>query len=76
MYKLQSMKEEYGFGFAYKATPPNLREVSFDIPTEEAGGFDPGRQKAIVEKYQGIEKLQKDLVSQVGALASSRIVLD
>ena len=76
LYKLQSMKEEYGFGFAYKATPPNLREVSFDIPTEDAGGFDPGRQKAIVEKYRAIEKLQKDLVSQVEALASSRIVLD
>ena len=76
LYKLQSMKEEYGFGFAYKATPTNLRGVSFDIPATPAGRFDPSRQQAIVERYRAIEKLQKDLVGHVETLSSSRIVLD
>ena len=76
LYKLQSMKEEFGFCFAYKATPNNLRDVFVDIPVSPSGGFDRERQLATVEKHQKITNLKKELFEHVEALTLSRVVFD
>ena len=74
-YKLQSMKEEYGFGFAYKATPSNLKDVSVDVPVLASGRFDRDSQQAIVDSHAAIDNVQKELEAIIRTLSSSRVVV-
>jgi len=75
-YKLRTMKSVYGFCFAYKATPNNLKEVSLEIPVSSAGRFDVNTQLNVAKKYQNIKASQRKALSFSQFLKNSNVPID
>ncbi|WP_037033523.1 hypothetical protein [Rahnella sp. WP5] len=55
IFRIRNMKEDYGFDFSFKATPPNASLVTLDIPLDSNGGYDLNAQKKIADKYNRIK---------------------
>ncbi|MCY4616889.1 MAG: N-6 DNA methylase [Chloroflexi bacterium] len=75
-YGLQSMKREYGFDHAYKATPRNLQDVTVYVPVTPDGALDPERQLEIARKFMKLTDLRRQFRDQSDLLTSSRVTLD
>lgn len=76
IYKLASMKAVYGFNFSFKATPKNLRDVSFSIPLVSSGDFDIQRQQDVVKKVNSFQKTQNGLIEESKRLQNTIITMD
>lgn len=75
-YKLESMKEDFGFDHAYKATRHNLGDVLIDIPITRSGELDRSKQRDVVRKFERIMRLRRQLTDQLKALTTARVILD
>ena len=74
-YQLRTMKQEYGFCFAYKAVPTNLDQVMLDIPLTSGGDFDVKTQRDVVERHEEILTLKKTLEVESAKVQSLDVAL-
>ena len=76
IYSLRSMKVDYGFCFAYKATPRNLRSVTLEVPVSDTGEFEVGVQRELSDKFENIKELQRKAVVMADDLEKSVVSLN
>ena len=75
-YALQPMKADWGFGFTFKATPNNLKEVAFDVPVAMDGSFDVARQRSVGNEFDRLSALRQEIEDSWQDLVSARVVFD
>ncbi len=61
VYALRNMKAVHAFDHTNKAVPTNLRDVSVEIPVNDAGEWDIDAQREIAKRYDAIRALQTGL---------------
>lgn len=76
VYGLRSMKIDYGFCFAYKATPKNVRSVTLEVPVSNTGEFEIEVQRKLSDKFEKINDLQRKAVVMADDLEKSVVPLD
>ena len=74
-YQLRSMKADYGFCFAYKATERNLQNVSIEIPVLQSGQYDLSKQIDTIMRYDRICDFQMRAKEYVSTLDGLTIAL-
>lgn len=61
MLLLEYKKHEYGFDRGLRASLKNMQQVVIEIPLNEQGKIDLGKQKEVIEKYQNIYELKEKI---------------
>ena len=75
-HSLRGMKKLYGFDFHYKATKPNVSQVSIEVPITPEGKFNIPAQQQLVARYQKWERLNEAVKDSREQVAGTLVALD
>jgi len=75
-YELQLQKDSLGFGWTYRASLSNMKNVSISFPIKPDDDFDLSIQKSFASKSRKLRKLKNDLNDIIESLEDVKISVD
>jgi restriction endonuclease S subunit len=70
---LRKQKHELGFGWGYRASLSNMKQVVVEIPSKTDGAFDVNNQVDVVRRDAIVRRLRNELQSQAEELATTEV---
>jgi len=61
MIQLESVKHIYGFDRGLRASLKNMSKVKISIPIDENGNIDAEKQKEVIDRYNAIQEIKKQV---------------
>ncbi|MCF7798895.1 restriction endonuclease subunit S [Candidatus Woesearchaeota archaeon] len=73
LYQLEENKKKYGFDRTLRSSLKNMSKFKIKIPLKKNNEIDVSKQKEIIEKYNLIKEIKKELVSKIEEIQSLKV---